>query len=145
MNKTQKSAVFSLVMFLFCAVVITYAFLTMFLITPKVSPIWTLVVPFGIILVTSIVWVRKKQSPTEVDFDERDDIIKKRAVIAGFISVWILLAIESVIPTIILGDKGSIPVSMLPIINVSIFIIAMMVCSIAVLVQYGWGRKDGEK
>lgn len=145
MNKTQKTAVFSLVMFLFCAVVITYAFLTMFVITPKISPIWTLFVPFGIILVTSIFWVRKKQSPTEVDLDERDNLIKKRAVIVSFVSVWILLAIESVIPTIILGDKGSSPVSMLTIINVSVLIIAMMVYSIAVLVQYSWGGKDGEK
>lgn len=145
MNKTQKTAVFSLVMFLFCAVVITYAFLTMFVITPKISPIWTLFVPFGIILVTSIFWVRKKQSPAEVDLDERDNLIKKRAVIVSFVSVWILLAIESVIPTIILGDKGSIPVSMLTIINVSILIIAMMVYSIAVLVQYGWGRKEVKK
>ena len=144
MNKTQKSAIFSLVMFLFCAVVIAYAFLTMFVLTPRISPTWTLIVPFIIVFVTSIAWLRKKQSPAEVNFDERDNLIKKRAVLVSFVSVWILLAAESVIPQIVVGDVGSIPVSMIPIINVSIFIIVMLVYSVAILVQYGWSVK-GEK
>jgi len=145
MNKTQKSAVFYLVMFLLWAVLITYAFLTMFVITPKVSPTWTLLVPFGVIFVTSIFWVRKKQSPAEVRSDERDDLIKKRAVIASFVSAWILLVVASVIPAVIVGDDGSVPVILLPAINISILMITIPIYSIAVLIQYGWRGKDGEK
>ena len=144
MNKTQKSAVFYLVMFLLWAVLITYAFLTMFVITPKVSPIWTLFVPFGVIFVTSIFWVRKKQSPAEVESDERDDLIKKRAVIASFVSAWILLVAASVIPAVIVGEDGSVPVILLPAINISILMITIPIYSIAVLVQYG-RRGKGEK
>ena len=145
MNKTQKSAVFYLVMFLLWAVLITYAFLTMFVITPKVSPTWALLVPLGVIFVTSIFWVRRKQSPAEVESDERDDLIKKRAVIASFVSAWILLVVASVIPVYIVGEDGFMPVILLPAMNISIFMITIPIYSIAVLVQYGWGSKDGEK
>jgi len=144
MNKTQKSAVFYLAMFLLWAVLITYAFLTMFVITPKVSPAWALLVPFGVIFITSLFWVRKKQSPAEVESDERDGLIKKRAVIASFVSAWILLVVASVIPVYIVGEDGFMPVILLPAINVSILTITIPIYSIAVLVQYGRSDK-GEK
>ena len=144
MNKTQKSAVFYLVIFLLWAVIVTYAFLTMFVITPKVNPTWTLLVPSGVIFVAFLFWLRKKQSPAEVESDERDNLIKKRAVITCFVSACILLVVGSVTPAVILGEYSSVPVILLPAINMSILMIAMPIYSIAVLIQYGWPGK-GEK
>ncbi len=91
------------------------------------------------------VWLRIKQSPAEVNSDERDELIKKRAVLVSFASVWILLIAATIIPWFAVGQDGSIPVCLLPIINFGVFLIVMLVHSIAVLVQYGWGGKDGEK
>ncbi len=96
---------------------------------------------FLLITGISIYFIRKKQSPVEVDSDERDEFIKKRAVLAAFVSVWILLA-SSVIPRFIVGPNGSIPVWLLPIINVGIFYIILLVYSAAVLIQYSWGETN---
>ena len=146
MNKTQKGAIFCLAAFLFCITVLAYTFISIFIF--KLWPpgfygkYWSLGAYLAIV-VASVTFLRKKQSPNEPDFDERDDLIKKRAVLASFVSVWILLIASSVIPQFIVGEEGSIPVWMLPIINLGVFLIAMVVYSVAVLVQYGWGDKDG--
>ncbi len=81
---------------------------------------------------------------SEVESDERDDLIKKRAVIASFVTVWILLAGVTVVPRFVVGIKGLIPVWLLAFINLGVFLGAVLVYLVAVLVQYGWGGKDGE-
>ena len=99
---------------------------------------------FLLITGIAIFFIRKKQSPAEVDSDERDNMIKKRAVLAAFVSVWIILSAVSIVPRFIVGPDGSVPIWLLPIINVSVFYIVLLVYSVAVLVQYGWKIK-GEK
>jgi len=48
----------------------------------------------------------------------------------------------TVIPWFAIGQDGSIPVYLLPIINFGIFLIVMLTYSTAILVQYGrWGAK----
>ena len=147
MNKTQKSAIFCLATFLFCITVLAYTFIGIFIF--KIWPpgfygkYWSLGAYIAIV-VASVTFLRKKQSPNEPDFDERDDLIKKRAVLVSFVSVWILLAAACIIPGFIVGETGAIPVYVLTFINLGIFMIATLVHSIAVLVQYGWGGKDGQ-
>ncbi|MCJ7693164.1 MAG: hypothetical protein MUO22_07095 [Sedimentisphaerales bacterium] len=147
MNKTQKSAIFCLVTFLFCVVVMAYPFISIFILKswPEsfFSRFWSMIAYF-VFIAASIIFLRKKQSPAEPDFDERDDLIKKRAVLVSFVSVWILLAAACIIPRFIVGETGAIPVYVLTFINLGIFMVAMLVHSIAVLVQYGWGGKDGQ-
>ncbi len=148
MNKTQKSAIFCLVTFLFCVVVMAYPFISIFILKswPEsfFSRFWSMIVYF-VFIAASIIFLRKKQSPAEPDFDERDDLIKKRAVLVSFVSVWILLAAACIIPRFIVGETGAIPVYVLTFINLGIFMIAMLVYNVAVLVQYGRGGKDGKK
>ena len=83
------------------------------------------------------VFVHLKRRTPEVDNDERDRYIKKNAILVSFISLWILLFAASLIPGFVTGDMGSIPVDLLPIINMGVFLIAMLVYSVAVLFQYG--------
>jgi len=90
----------------------------------------------------SAVLLRIKQSRAEVDFDERDNSIKKNAVLVSFVSLWVLLFAASIIPGFVAGDAGSIPVCLLPIINFGVFLIVMLVYSVAILVQYGWEIKE---
>ena len=99
-------------------------------------------IAYFVFIAASIIFLRKKQSPAEPDFDERDNLIKKRAVLASFVSVWLLLAATTIIPRLIVGQDGSIPVWTLPLINLGVFLIAMLVYSVAILIQYGLG---GEK
>jgi len=88
---------------------------------------------------------RRKQSPKEVDSDERDKLIQSRAVLIGFVSVWILLAAVSIILWLILGLDGAIPVWFLTIINLCVFSVVALIFQIAVLVQYGRPSKDSER
>ena len=91
------------------------------------------------------IFLCKKQSLAEVESDERDNLIIKRAILVSFVSVWIMLAAVCIIPRFIVGYTGSIAVWVLSLINFAIFLIAMFICSAAVLIQYGWGGKRGEK
>jgi len=71
-------------------------------------------------------------------------LIKKKAVLAAFVSVWIILLASSIIPRFIVGPDGAVPIWLLPIINVGVFYIVFLVYSVAVLIQYGWGAKTNE-
>lgn len=148
MNKTQKGALFTLgisvLLLAFIAIIFTQMFLAGATSTQliKLVRIWSLVIL--VFMVVSLVLLRIKQSRAEVDIDERDNSVRKMAVLVSFVSLWVLLIAASIIPTFILGEAGSIPVCLLPIINLGVFLITMLVYSAAVLFQYGWGGK-GEK
>jgi len=148
MNKTQKGAVFCVASCLFAAGVIAYLFVSLFISktwpTGFLAKYWSLIAYIAVV-VASFTFLRKKQSPAEPDSDERDELIKKRAVLVSFVSVWILLIATTVILNFIVGETGSIPVYLFPFINLGIFITAMLVYSAAILVQYGWGGKDGKE
>ncbi len=138
MNRTQKGALFTsgiAILLLAFGVVIFVQTVT----SVELVRMWLLVILFFTIV--SVVLLRIKQSRAEVDFDERDNAIKKNAVMVSFISLWALLIAASIIPTLIVGDEGAIPVFFLPIINFGVFLIIMIIYSVAILVQYGRGAK----
>lgn len=146
MNKTQKGAWFTfgvaILLLTFGLIIFTQMFADGATSITLVR-IWSLVILF--FMGISAVLLRIKQSRAEVDFDERDNSIKKNAVLVSFISLWVLLFAASIIPSFVAGDAGSIPVCLLPIINLGVFIIVMLVYSVVVLVQYGWVGKNVEK
>jgi hypothetical protein len=142
MNKTQKLAWFNLAGALVCIAIhiwVVVRFLILKTVPGGVERLWP-ALAFVLLVLTSIVVMRRKQSPAEVDSDERDRLIKSRAVVACFVSVWVLLAAATGIPQLV----GSIPVWLLAFINVGVLLIALLVYSAAVLLQYGRGQK-GEK
>lgn len=144
MNKTQKVAWFNLAMALLGVAISVWVIVEIVILRrlPEGFPVVWPLIAFCLVMVIAIISLRKKQSPAEVDADERDNLIKKRAVLTSFVSVWILLYASSVIPWFVVGREGSIPVFLLPFINVGILLVVMLVNSVAILVQYGW---RGEK
>ena len=141
MNRTQKGALFIsgiALLLLALGVVIFVQTVT----SVKLLRIWLLVISLFIII--SVVWLHIKQSRAEVDFDERDRTIKKNAMMVSFISLWILLLAASIIPNLVVGDEGAIPVCFLPVINFGVFLIVMVVYSVAILIQYGRVAKGEE-
>jgi hypothetical protein len=147
MNKTQKGAWFTLVvatlLLVFGAIIYaaTFAPGSMTTGTGLVKAWAWLILVF---LAGGATFVHWKRKPSNVDFDERDNAVKKNAVLVSFVSLWILLFAASIIPSFIAGDEGSIPVCLLPIINLGVFLIVMLIYSVAVLVQYCWGGKENE-
>lgn len=146
MNKTQKAAWFNLASALLCIALCIYIVVKLF-VFKSLPGVFGKFWPFGLwclFSVISVIFFRRKQSPGEVDLDERDRLIKYRAALACFVSVWVLLAAATLIPRFVVGEEGSIPVWLLAFINLGVLFGAMLVYTVAVLVQYGRGN-EGEK
>ena len=86
-----------------------------------------------------------REDKGKVTFDERDKLIKRRAALAGFATSYLFVGLACMIPFSILGPKASISVTWLPNIFMGAALSAFFVTSVAILVQYGWGGKDGQK
>jgi hypothetical protein len=147
MNKTQKNAWFSLAIFSLSIALAGYNFYCEFVV--KKLPVsflsrhWS-VFAFLVIFIPAMILLRKKQSPAEVDSDERDGLIRKKALVASYTSIWILFTISILILWLTIGLDGTIAVWLFPLIILEVFFIAMITYSIAILVQYGRESK-GEK
>jgi len=148
MNRTQKGAWFTLGVAVLLLVFGAIIYAAMFAPGGRTAGVGLLVkVWIWIILVFlagGVALVHWKRRPSGVDFDERDNSVRKNAVLAAFVGLWILLFAASIIPTFVAGDAGSIPVCLLPIINIGVFLVVMLIYSVAILAQYNWGDK-GEK
>jgi hypothetical protein len=147
MNKTQRAAWLTFGVSILLLVFLAIIFTSMF--TPGDRTAGTNLVKVWIWIILAFLaggtaFVHFKRRSSKVDCDERDSHIKKNALLVSFVSLCVLLVAASLIPAFAVGDDGSIPVCLLPIINFGVFLIVMVVHSVAVLLQYGWGAKDGE-
>ena len=145
MNKTQKGAWCTLIASLFLIIFGILLFTEIVILKNLFTSLHRFIaLLFFSFMVPLFIFLRKKQSIAEVESDERDNLIIKRAVLVSFVSVWIMLAAVCIIPRFIVGYTGSIDVWVLSLINFAIFLIAMFIYSAAVLIQYGWGGKKNE-
>jgi len=147
MNKTQRGALFTLsvsILLIAFGVIIFTSMLTPGDRTAGITLVKVWIWLILAILAGGIAFVHWKRRASEVDFDERDNSIKTNAVLVSFVSLWVVLFAASIIPWFVAGDAGSIPACLLPIINLGVFLIVMLVYSVAILVQYGRTCK-GEK
>ena len=87
---------------------------------------------------------RNEKGRDKVAFDERDNLIYERSLTVAHYVLWPFLVAACMIPCVILGTRGTIPVYVLPIILGGGGVIVTVVQSVAILVQYDWGDK-GEK
>ena len=91
-----------------------------------------------------VLWLERSRKKSKVEFDERDRLIIKRSLLVASVSLFGLLSVAYLVVLFILSPKVSITVSLLPDVVYGAFITFILIISIAVLVQYGWGNK-GEK
>ncbi|MHC4476834.1 MAG: hypothetical protein ACYTEL_14400 [Planctomycetota bacterium] len=84
---------------------------------------------------------RKKK----VSFDERDQLIHKKAVMAAYVVLWLYFVAACVISWCIVGPHGSISVNVMPLTLLGGLVIFALAEALATLIQYGRGGKDGEK
>jgi hypothetical protein len=94
----------------------------------------------GIISITCF-----KKDKGAVKHDEQDKLIEKNANLAGFGAVYLYVIIMSFLPISILGEDASIPVTWCPVLLIGAGFCQAFAQSIAILIQYGWGGKNGEK
>ena len=87
---------------------------------------------------------KKSQSQSGVISDERDSLIIKRALAFTFITFWWVFVISSLLLWWFVGPRNSVPTITLPLMIFGGAVFMKIVCSAAILVQYGKGDK-GEK
>lgn len=93
-----------------------------------------------VVMVASECWA-KRQCPGRVEFDERDRIIQIKALLRGMLG---FLGVFLWMWWLIVPAEGQVSF-WIPVLLGSAAITGNLVYSTAVLVQYGWGGKDGEK
>ena len=86
-----------------------------------------------------------RKGKKKVSFDERDQLIHKRVVMAAYVVLWLYFVAACVIPWWIVGPHGSISVNVMPLTLLGGLAIFTFVQNLATLIQYGWRGKDGEK
>jgi len=143
MNRQQKIAVTVLIvsllgMFLGITFILMRRFVPDF---PKTAIAFgSLVLAIGVIVFIS----RFKKDKGAVTFDERDKLIEKNAHLAGFGAVYLLVILVSYLP-IGIAPEAKIPTKWFPFLLPVAVLCQCFAQSLATLIQYGRGGKDGEK
>ena len=85
----------------------------------------------------------KPKGQSKVVCDERDSLIVKRAVSFAYTTFWIVFIVSSfaIFWSTGMGPKSSVPAITLPLMAVGGALFMKIVCSAAILVQYGRGPK----
>ena len=141
MNKTQKGALYGVLLSLLLAGIVIFDVLDTVVGWPTkllVSAVW------GGLLLVPIYFIARKKDPREVDMDERDKQIIKRALLASFILLGVTLGVTYTVAFFIFGLKGSISFTMydLSAVIYIVLVIFVLVLSLSVLIQYGLGMKE---
>lgn len=145
MNRYQKLAWFNLIV-ITATIIITSAAIVIEIRWRGYSTIgpWF----FGIMALLKLkpFLFKKPQGQDKVVCDERDSFIVKRALSFAYTTFWIVFIVFSFALHIFMGmgPKSSVPTITLPLVAVGGALFMQIVCSVAILVQYGWSSK-GEK
>ncbi|MFZ2148542.1 MAG: hypothetical protein WAV28_15105 [Sedimentisphaerales bacterium] len=85
-----------------------------------------------------------RKGKKKVSFDERDQLIHKKAVMAAYVVLWLYFVAACVIAWCIVGPHGSISVNVMPLILLGGLVIFTFVQGLASLIQYGRSEKGEE-
>ena len=82
---------------------------------------------------------KKPKGQSRVVCDERDSFIRKRAISFAYTTFWIVFIVSSfaIFWSTGMGPKSSVPAITLPLMAVGGALFMKIVCSVAILVQYG--------
>jgi len=78
----------------------------------------------------------------KITFDERDQLIHKKVVMASYVVLWFYFVTACVITWCLVGPKGSISVNVMPLTLIGGLVIFNLVQGLATLILYGRGAKD---
>jgi len=104
-----------------------------------------IVIWFGLFWLFPFTFGKLGKRKKKVSFDERDQLIHKKAVMAGYVALWLYFVAVCVIAWCFVGPHGSISVNVLPITLLGGLVIFTLVQGVASIIQYGRGDKDVEK
>jgi hypothetical protein len=85
-----------------------------------------------------------KKDKDKVQLDERDLLIKRRAMLGAYSIFWPLFVLAAMVPFFVVGPNGTIPVVYLPWMVFGGMFVVMLVQAIVTLEEYGWPGKGGK-
>jgi membrane protease YdiL (CAAX protease family) len=143
MNNTQQGACYGILLSVLLAGIVVFDLLDTIVGWPiilLVGAVW------GGLLIIPIYILGKKKDPREVDMDERDKRIIKRALLTSFVLLAGMMGVAFVVALFGLGVESTLSVTMdeLSAVIYIALITFILVLSLAVLLQYGRGPR-GEK
>ena len=143
MNKTQQGACYGILLSLLLAGIVVFDLIDTIVGWPiilLVGAVW------GGFLLVPIYFIERKKDPREVDMDERDKRIIKRALLGSFVFLAGMLGVAFVAALFGLGIQNTLSITMDELSAVIYFamIAFILALSLAVLFQYGLAGK-GEK
>jgi len=111
---------------------------------PLLAHLFFIIIPAVLLLLVTF-FINRKQKNAEAEIDERDTFIIRRALIAAFVSICVIPIVACAVAIFVLEPEASISVGGFPIIIYFIYIIFILIFSVAILVQYGREGIDGKK
>jgi hypothetical protein len=104
----------------------------------------------GIVIWGGLFWLfpficGKLRKGKNVSFDERDQLIHKKAVMAGYVVLWLYFVAACVIAWCVVGPHGSISVNVMPLTLLGGLVVFTFVQGLASLIQYGRGDKGDKR
>jgi hypothetical protein len=99
----------------------------------------------GLFWLFPFIQVKFRKDRKKICFDERDQLIHKRAVMVAYAVLWIYFVAACVIAWCIVGPHGTVSVNVMPLTLLGGLIIFTSVQGLASVIQYGRGGKDVEK
>ena len=145
MNRYQKLAWFNLIV-ITATIIITTIAVTIEFHMRGYSTTGLYFVALLVLLKLKPFLFKKPESRSGVLSDERDSFIVKRAVSFAYTTFWIVFIVSSFAVHIFMGmePKSSVPTITLPLMAIGGALFMKILCSAAILVQYGREPK-GEK
>ncbi len=142
MNKTQKGACAGLVLVIFLLYIPAID-----LVDKRLWLLLSHIVAYSVglpLLILVLYLIRKIATCGGVNFDERDKLIIKKAIITAFGAVSAVLIAWYVLTLFSLGESGFVSVSKLPVIVYAVSVLFIFVCCMAALIQYKIGGANHE-
>ena len=141
MNKTQKAALYGLYLAAFMLLIPLVD-----LVDTKINPVLLRVIGYPLVIVLLLpLWFLNRSRKNEVEMDERDKVIIKRAcIIAVGIVAGGLLAVYTVF-LLMSSPEGKITISTLQGVVFFAFVAFLFALSSAVLIQYALRGHDGHE
>jgi len=140
MNRYQKLAWWNLIIITFTIIITTAAIAIEFHIRGYSTLGIYFLAPL-ILLQYNRYLFKKPQNEGGVVSDERDTLIIKRALAFTFMAFWWVFVISSFLLWWFIGPRKSVPTITLPLVVFAGALFMKIVCSVAILVQYGRGSK----
>lgn len=140
MNRQQKIAWFNLIVIavVFTAAAITIGILNAVVGMPRALAGLGLMGFIGTLGFAPLIFKAKKG---QVDFDERDQIIQRKASVVAYSVFWLTFVAGGMIPWLILGPV-LIPLTVLPMMVGAGGILVVLVQAVATLIQYGQADRN---